>query len=346
MTDQASSDPRIAEWGECRTTIGRFDVYITDLRKYGFTFITGLLATTGFLTRTGSETFTPVVKLGVLFTTLALIVVLSFLDQQYRLLQRSATIRARILEHALNMDLTSAMAFYRQRNRFASNIFLVYFGLALSALTLGMFVIATPPVLLAGLLGGFGVSALLILLSGLSTLGAAVDWSVDAKVVTVGTPVRLSFTNLLSTVGGSSILFSIGWEVTGESSSGTTTAKGSFEPSLPYFRSFDWIWTTRGCKPGLYAIKCRWSIPGLNVDSLPTGWIFPHLVRTEDHDYTVTITRESSRQLSDHLKLKKKEKNRALADRSYTIIVQLVESPRSSPGSASRGLVVVGQPSS
>lgn len=37
------------EWNECRCSIARFDTIIVDIRKYGFTLITGPLTADAFL---------------------------------------------------------------------------------------------------------------------------------------------------------------------------------------------------------------------------------------------------------------------------------------------------------
>ena len=47
----AQPDVTLAEeWLECRVTIGRFDGYLADIRKYGFTLVTLLLTASALVT--------------------------------------------------------------------------------------------------------------------------------------------------------------------------------------------------------------------------------------------------------------------------------------------------------
>jgi hypothetical protein len=48
-------DPEFQEWKECRSTIARMDTILKDLRKFGFTLITGLLTASVVLGGPGSS---------------------------------------------------------------------------------------------------------------------------------------------------------------------------------------------------------------------------------------------------------------------------------------------------
>ncbi|SYZ71903.1 hypothetical protein TRIP_C20018 [Candidatus Zixiibacteriota bacterium] len=49
MTVSDSKDLWLEEWKECQSSIARFDQTIVDLRKYGFSIITGFLTADAFL---------------------------------------------------------------------------------------------------------------------------------------------------------------------------------------------------------------------------------------------------------------------------------------------------------
>jgi hypothetical protein len=49
MSNNEELNLPLEEWKECRSSIDRFDTIIVDLRKYGFTLITGMLTADAFL---------------------------------------------------------------------------------------------------------------------------------------------------------------------------------------------------------------------------------------------------------------------------------------------------------
>lgn len=94
----SKDDLHVVEWAECRTTIGRMDTALEDLRKYGFTLVTGLLTASGLV---GSATslstasqLVPAASLVVMVLVLGLFAV----DMYYQVLQRGAVARAIELE--------------------------------------------------------------------------------------------------------------------------------------------------------------------------------------------------------------------------------------------------------
>ena len=69
------------EWKRCRDTCDRFDNYQLDLRKYGFTLITGILTAGSFLGFAGP---TKGIQSAVIIVTMILVVVLFWLDTYYQ----------------------------------------------------------------------------------------------------------------------------------------------------------------------------------------------------------------------------------------------------------------------
>ena len=96
------------EWAECRTTIGRLDTILVDLRKLGFSFITALLAAGAILSFLGIQTTTGVsvppapTRAAPFVTIVVLIVALFYLDCYYEVLLSGAVERALDLETLTN----------------------------------------------------------------------------------------------------------------------------------------------------------------------------------------------------------------------------------------------------
>jgi hypothetical protein len=183
------------EWKEARGILARFDNNLHDLRKYSFTFITALLAANGLLSQSNQDAYVPPIKATVLFATLGLIVGVKLLDQHYRLYEQAASLRARMLEARLDLDITTDIAIYYDVGSWWKYIQGLYYAL----------------VLLAGMVGvailwhtGWVVWILIAVLVSVSSvwvidrshLNAMADWSVDRFVLKSGEPVRITFTNL------------------------------------------------------------------------------------------------------------------------------------------------------
>jgi hypothetical protein len=100
---------RLAEWKMARGVVAKMDGTISGLRKYGFTFITAILAADSILgqgTEMAPYTVSPPVKLGVMLSTLVLISALYATDRFYRIIQTGARYDAERLEDRLGMNLT------------------------------------------------------------------------------------------------------------------------------------------------------------------------------------------------------------------------------------------------
>jgi hypothetical protein len=116
----------LEEWKETRSVIARFDQNIFNLRKYGFTFVTGLLAANGFLLKqfehSNSEMFTMIP----IIANLALILALQFYENAYIVWQRGAIFRSQTLEKILNLELTEAIAYFGKRRKTRYYGFIMY----------------------------------------------------------------------------------------------------------------------------------------------------------------------------------------------------------------------------
>jgi len=193
-----SQDNRLYEWNAARAVIERFDGYLTDLRRYGFTLTTSLLSITGLFSSSPAVGFPPEAKFGVVSSIMVLVVALYFLDANYRYIQRGAVVRARILERALNLDLTSTIEYVLKVSRFEPYFTSVYVGFATSTYVLGVAVLWGSPFLELVLIDVFAGAIVAIYLLSPGQLKGLMDWSVDRKVAVAGQPIRITFTSLTS----------------------------------------------------------------------------------------------------------------------------------------------------
>lgn len=109
----AEKDARLAEWKEARGIVSTLDGTISGLRKYGFSFITALLAADSILgqaTPQASYAISEPVKFAVLASTLVLICALYSTDRFYRIIQSGAAHAARLVEDVLKMRLTRVIS--------------------------------------------------------------------------------------------------------------------------------------------------------------------------------------------------------------------------------------------
>ena len=101
--ERVPSDPadvRMTEWSECRTTIGRLDSILADIRKYGFTLVTVLLTASALVT-----TANPVAdRVAASSVVMALLLVLYLMDRYWWGLLRQAASRASELETHLTVE--------------------------------------------------------------------------------------------------------------------------------------------------------------------------------------------------------------------------------------------------
>ena len=95
------------EWKECRSTISRFDDKVLNLRKYGFSLLTLLLGSSGFLyaeLMTDANLNTGAV-IGIYFAIMLLILGLFRMDRMYHVFLRGAVNRAKALEDLPDLQM-------------------------------------------------------------------------------------------------------------------------------------------------------------------------------------------------------------------------------------------------
>jgi hypothetical protein len=137
-SEKEDNDDALTEWSAARGVLARFDEDLHDLRKYGFSFVTGLLTVDALFATTDDN-----YKLAALVGTMALIVVLSVVDKNYRTFLEGATDRATLLENRSSPELTKTMTRIYEQKRVGTTFNLVYVGLTFVTFMLGVFVL--PP---------------------------------------------------------------------------------------------------------------------------------------------------------------------------------------------------------
>ena len=260
MSKQLSNGNALEEWKEARAVIARFDENLHDLRKYGFSFVTALLAANGLFSVSGASTVSAGVKASVLVVTMGLIVTLKLLDTHYRRFQRAAATRGRILEDRLNLDLTTDLSLLYKLQRWWRYAQYLYYGFLVLTTLLGLAILWNEWYLFALVVIAAVLSLLLIRFINSEKEDTELeDWSLDRKIVTKGTPVRITYTNLNGKDRCEPSNLQLLWKVIEEPE--MSNPEYRFDEKivktnvqLKYFENYDWLWETENKKPGLYEI--------------------------------------------------------------------------------------------
>jgi hypothetical protein len=120
------------EWTVARKTVDGFDKILVDLRKFGFSFITGLLTAQSLL-GAGTPTSAQVLYAAIA-ATIGLIVVLYWMDRLYETMLYGAVYTATKLENHLQMSLTGDISYVYGKMKSAPIPHLIYFGFASASL--------------------------------------------------------------------------------------------------------------------------------------------------------------------------------------------------------------------
>lgn len=138
------------EWQAARDLISNFDQRVHDLRNWGFSFITALLAAQSLLlpsllpnsSNSNSSAIAEPVKFGVLTVTLVLIVALRQVEKNYQVYQKAANFRALVLESRLNVELGTTITDRYERFHMSYKVTAIYILFVLADAVLGVFVLS------------------------------------------------------------------------------------------------------------------------------------------------------------------------------------------------------------
>ena len=272
----ADRDSHSREWDVARTQISGVDANLHDLRKYGFTFLTALLAAESILLPYGASTsaggsggLPDYVQLGVLFETLLLIFTLHLIDETNLVLQEAAATRPLVQERELNIDLTERITDRELRTNVKARVFLVYFLFAAGVALLGAFTFGSDwyydiPLVLALAATAWGmVNSRSALKMHFRWESGARDWTVGPLDCYPGDTVRITLTNLQSTqVLGKKYSFwrvpppaslpppillkahSVVWQI--EDENGEVKYRQEVERDLQVYENYTWHWKAEG----------------------------------------------------------------------------------------------------
>ncbi len=203
LKEMAVDDLRSREWAEARSTIDAADIRISNIRKYGFSIVTGLLTVQGlFEVPTGPSTqFIPAsIKLAIIGATFFLLGVLVILDRIASADRKGAVVRARVLERQLGLELTEDISEFRNDfNHIYKWIGGIYLGFVGATGLLG-YAILTPglsPLTPATWIDLIATIGTLLAVAWVTPKAAywTVDWSLSRYWCTTGDTVELWMTN-------------------------------------------------------------------------------------------------------------------------------------------------------
>ena len=135
MSTGSSTGNALDEWKETRAVLARFDENHHDLRKYGFVFLAALLTADSIQAYLGLPLFTRFV---LLIITIAFIVGLRILDHNYQNFKEAATIRSRILEVSLNIELSETIDVHYRNEKWGKYIDNLYNAFLVITILLGV----------------------------------------------------------------------------------------------------------------------------------------------------------------------------------------------------------------
>jgi hypothetical protein len=132
---EGNVDYVVTEWQATQTNLLKFDDYLHDIRKYGFSFVTGLLTVDVLFV--GPPNF----RLAALIGTMGLIVVLFVLDRNYRVFNAASNFRATLLERRCPFELSQTIGRLYEGQRVGAAFTFVYGGLVAVTLIIGCLVV-------------------------------------------------------------------------------------------------------------------------------------------------------------------------------------------------------------
>jgi len=140
------------EWLECRVTVGRFDGYLADIRKYGFTLVTLLLTASALVTPANSAVDRPAAAIVILLLLLALFMI----DMYYWVMLKAAVGRAVTLEGS--SDRISSVLEAQAQTSLATEIVLVFYAL----FVLVTFLIPVVALVTSGIVAVGGIAVMVV----------------------------------------------------------------------------------------------------------------------------------------------------------------------------------------
>jgi hypothetical protein len=137
--------PNTREWEESRKAIDKFDGMLIDLRKYGFSFLTGLIAAgslLGVAAENGTEDQFVRIQIAVIIVTMILVITLYWLDIYYETMLTAAVISSEFVEkYKLKMGLSAFIASFYLYSHLGGILKFLYILFLAGLPILGIFVL-------------------------------------------------------------------------------------------------------------------------------------------------------------------------------------------------------------
>ena len=281
----SGNDLRPQEWSQARATVQSVDTTLTDLRKYGLSFVAGLLTAQGLTEVAGSPTSSYVpysVKLAIIVVSLLLILAMVAIERVNRAVQRAAAYRARSLERHLGMELTDDIANFYEAYSVLDWIDFLYL----------LFIVATGALGLAILNAGAwswnwaticdivatGAALGMVFVIGPRRKDEVIDWTLDRYRCNQGDRLTILATNFSSLTVKASAGDAV-WSVEGlPEDKGKKGVWRNDDQGIPPNGTRVWILTTGDLEPGVYPFRIM-----VRVGKIPRGAKELKL----DHDVTL-----------------------------------------------------------
>jgi hypothetical protein len=187
----------LEEWKQARDVLEFFDDKLHDLRKYGFSFVTALLTAEGILIPKTGDNVPVQIKFAVFFVTLLLILAVHLIDHNYRVYQRAANMRARVLERNLNLELSDTITDRYRASGINLRVWLLYIVFIAGVLCLGGVSLSSNWTYI-GILIATALAAILLtrLLGTTFKYEYAEDWTISPLECAPTDKVTITLTNL------------------------------------------------------------------------------------------------------------------------------------------------------
>jgi hypothetical protein len=197
----------LEEWKQARDVLKTFDDRVHDLRKYGFTFITGLITVQGLLLpwippsgQQGAIGIPDPVKFGVLIATSLLIIVLRWFDGNYQGFLYGAATRAKVIERFMNLELTDEISVRYEIEKLGRPKIILYAGFQGAVIGLAFTLLPQhidwPIYLLVGSIAESLIYYFRYSPEKLRGRFSGTDWAIDRLQCSAGEQVRIMMTNL------------------------------------------------------------------------------------------------------------------------------------------------------
>jgi hypothetical protein len=265
----------LKEWEVTRNVINEFDDRIHDLRKYGFSFITALLAAEsllipGYIKSGLNQPFIPdSIKLAVMIVTLLMIVTLRVMERNYQLFIKCASQRARIIERSLNFELTEIITSRHRRKKIKKYENYIYICFAAGVGILGSIMLFPNYFTIVSMILSTVVAGIFILYIKSFDIeydsdkpNDWTDWTIDQLECKRGDTIRITLTNLNKE---KSLLLQSGeiaWEI--KTQDGSLIHQEKIAKNIFIFKdgNYTWSWNTHDVEGGIFEVfPYRWNRP-------------------------------------------------------------------------------------